>query len=505
MSDSVRILLHPQGRAITVPRGAALQTALFDEGFEFPCGARGRCRGCRARLLEGAWAPNPAETAVFSPLEIEQGWRLACQGYAENDMTLEAAQWDMALLSDHRPFAFTPREGLAAAVDLGTTTIAAQWLDRRDGRVLASKGTLNPQAKYGADIMSRIHFAVAEGGLDELRDAVREAVFRLLRDSLPDAIRDGAKIAGVTLAGNTAMQHLFCGEDVTPLSVYPFEPRDSGERVFAASSLGWTFPEDPPVRILPSLGGFVGSDALAGILAFGLHEREELGALIDLGTNGEIVVGDRERMLCASTAAGPAFEGGGVSVGMRAVSGAIYEARAENGELRCETLGGGPARGVCGSGLVDAAATALDLGWLLPSGRLTTERGVLRLRDEIALTNRDIRQLQLAKGAITAGLKVLLERLGVRVEETRSVALAGAFGACMNPNSATRIGLLPFPNERVTPIGNAALRGTKMALFDPPEASDQFSLLRSRIEHVSLHADPDFQERFMEEMAFPHR
>ena len=198
--------------------------------------------------------------------------------------------------------------------------------------------------------------------------------------------------------------------------------------------------------------------------------------MLDLGTNGEIVLGDRTRILCTSTAAGPAFEGARISMGMRAATGAISEVHVEGGELHCHVIGGGAPRGICGSGLVDAAAAGLQLGWLAPSGRLAQGDSVT-LAEPVSLTQKDIRELQLAKGAIAAGLRILLEQWGATESDLAQVYLAGAFGNYMNLSSAERIGLLHVPEERVVPAGNTALRGAKLALCGFSEGADHFDSL----------------------------
>ncbi len=310
------------------------------------------------------------------------------------------------------------------------------------------------------------------------------------------------RVNRVVLVGNTVMHHLFCGIDVEPLSHYPFEPVSPGLRVFQAEELGWILPGNPPVHFLPCLGGFVGSDILGGLLATRLHEAQLPAALIDLGTNAEIVVGNRQRLLCASTAAGPAFEGARISNGMRAVTGAIFEVRLESGQLRCRVLGHGQARGICGSGLVDAVAAGLDLGSIRPTGQLANGDS-FPLTPPVSLTQHDIRELQLAKGAIAAGLRLLLQQWGAAPDQLDRIYVAGAFGNYINYSSARRIGLLKFPPDKVQPAGNAALLGAKLALFDAPQHDGAYPLLLAKIRHVSLNEDPNFHEAFVEEMVFP--
>ncbi len=501
MSDRVRIELHPLGKILEAEAGTPLQDALFEYGVEFPCGGRGRCRGCRVKVLRGSLPVTPEQARVLSPAELAAGWRLACQSRAAGGLVLELAQWEAVILADETAFAFTPGEGIAAAVDLGTTTLVAQLVDRRAGQVLGGKSALNPQAQHGSDIMSRIHFAVAEEGQAILQLLVRQAVGGLVEDLVAECGVAEEPLREVVVSGNTVMHHLFCGIDVAPLSGYPFEPRDGGTRVLEAERLGWTLAGNPPVRFLPCLGGFVGSDLLAGILATRIYASGELTALIDLGTNGEIIVGGRDKIFCASTAAGPAFEGGRISMGMRAATGAIAEAWIENGSLGGRVIGHGRPRGICGSGLVDAAAAALDLGWIEASGRLAGGRDAIPVVEPVRLTQADIRQLQLAKGAIAAGLQILLDRFGATSADLSRLYLAGAFGNYMNPTGARRIGLLDCPPERIVSAGNTSLLGTKMALYQPPEGG-LLEAVRGKVEHVTLSADPRFQDLFVEKMGF---
>ena len=277
------------------------------------------------------------------------------------------------------------------AVDLGTTTLVAQLLDLRTGHVLAVRTALNAQAQHGADIMSRVDYAVAGGEQSRLTQVIRAQIGALIGHLLRAFGRCGEELRNVVVVGNTVMHHLFCGISVEPLAHHPFEPSQDGLQSFRAEELGWRFGR-PAVRFLPCLGGFVGSDILAGILATPLHHSEGLIGLVDLGTNGEIVIGNRERMLCASTAAGPAFEGARISMGMRAATGAISEVTVREGQLHCHVLGQGTPRGLCGSGLVDAVAAGLDLGWINPAGKLANGKPLL-LCAPVELTQGDVREL----------------------------------------------------------------------------------------------------------------
>ena len=506
MSDPVKIELLPLGRQLLVPQNTNLRDVLFSHGVEFPCGGRGRCKGCKVRVIAGDLPITPEDRLRFSEAECQDGWRLSCCARVSGTapLKLELAQWEANILGDDSKFEFVPQQGWGVAVDLGTTTMVAQLLDLATGTVLGVNSALNPQAQHGGDIMSRIEFAVAEGGHAVLQGLVRDHIGDLIQTLLEKAAGNRHPLRKIVIVGNTVMHHIFCGIDLDPLSHYPFEPQNPGLQLFEAVQLGWDFAAPATVAFLPCMGSFVGSDILAGVLATRLHESSGLNALIDLGTNGEIVVGNAASMLCTSTAAGPAFEGARISVGMRASTGAISEVLIENGTLRCSTIGNGPARGICGSGLVDAVASGLDLGMLKPTGRLSNGQS-LPLTETLALNQWDIRELQLAKGAIAAGLRILLEEWGATLDDLGTIHLAGAFGNYINYASARRIGLLDFPQEKVAASGNTALAGAKMALFASTPEDWHYRDLLTRVRHVSLNETPRFQDIFVENMSFPEQ
>jgi uncharacterized 2Fe-2S/4Fe-4S cluster protein (DUF4445 family) len=268
---------------------------------------------------------------------------------------------------------------------------------------------------------------------------------------------------------------------------------------FTDRELGWQL-GGAEVRFLPCLGGFVGSDLTAGILATRIHQLDGINLLVDLGTNGELVCGGKAGLVCASTAAGPAFEGAGISIGMRAATGAIGAATVEGDHLRPEVLGGGAPRGVCGSGLVDVVAGALDLGWIVPSGRLARGRTDLPLCDGLALQGMDVRQLQLAKGAIAAGIHLLCRQVGGTAGDIRRVFLAGAFGNYVRISSAARIGLLPVDPAIVLPSGNTALLGARLALHDDDH---EYGAIRAMTRQVELKIEPSFDDTYIDAMGFP--
>jgi uncharacterized 2Fe-2S/4Fe-4S cluster protein (DUF4445 family) len=493
--------LSPADLQLDVAPGTPLQDVLFPQGVEFPCGGRGHCKGCRVKVLKGQLPVGEDEKILLTPGERESGWRLACRHSMPGELELELAQWEAAILSDQTAFAFTPRAGLGIAMDLGSTTIAAQLLDLTTGNVLAVQTMLNAQARHGGDIMSRVEFAL-HGGQMELQRLVREQLgemaSRLLKANLKFK-QQNSKLNRVVIVGNTVMHHLFCGVNIAPMAAHPFQPQQPGRCKFSPGELGWDLPDGVVVEFLPCLGGFVGSDILAGIVACGLHASHELMALMDLGTNGEVVVGNREKILCTSTAAGPAFEGALISQGMRAATGAISEVTVEAGLISGRVLGGGEARGLCGSGLVDAVAAGLELNWIQPNGHMAN-RGEMPLAGPVCLRPRDVRELQLAKGAIAAGLKILAKHFGITIHDLKKVHLAGAFGNYISRASAQKIGLLRMPLANVVPAGNTALLGAKFALF---EDAEKWDAIAQRVQHISLNDDESFQDIYAEEMGFP--
>jgi uncharacterized 2Fe-2S/4Fe-4S cluster protein (DUF4445 family) len=467
----VKLALHPRA-----PQTLADQ--LFAAGVEFPCGGESACGGCKVRVLEGEIPVTATMRLALSEEDLRDGWRLACCASAAGRVVVEVEQWSLPVLTDEAQVPIEPRAGRGAVIDLGTTTLVAQVVDLTSGEVLGVETALNPQARFGADVMSRLQFERTQPG--EMGRVIREALGHMLG---PEPLRE------VLIAGNTAMHHLFCGLDVEALMHAPFLSPELGGRRFADWELGWP----GPAVFLPCLGGFVGSDLLCGIVATHLDQATRPGALFDIGTNGEVVVGSRQGIVCASTAAGPAFEGGRIGAGMRAGTGAIDSVHVRGGALECHVIGGGGARGVCGSGLVDAAACGLALGLIAANGRLTNAERRLPLAGGVTLLQSDIRELQLAKGAMAAGLRML-------AGGAEKLHLAGAFGNYIRQASARAIGLLP-ENLAVDPVGNSALRGARMLLLAPSTRHARLRAIAQLVRHVELASDPNFEELYAAGMA----
>jgi len=490
-TEMVRVQLEPFGTVVEVPHGASLSSPLSLHGIEFPCGGTGLCGGCRVRVLHGLLPVTDQDNLFFSAEELVAGWRLACQAIADGPMVLECEQWHMDILGDASVLSGKGKQGLGIAIDVGTTTIAAQLVDLATGNVLGVETELNPQAPFGSDVMSRIRAALSGADLSTIvRDSIGSMIARLARHREQE-------IAEVVLVGNSVMHHLFSNLDVEPLSHAPFYSPNLGEQRFSAAKLDWSLPPSCCIRFARCLGGFVGSDILAGIIAVGMATSTEMIALVDLGTNGEIAIGNRDRILYASTAAGPAFEAASIRMGMRASSGAISRVSNCNGEVQATVIGDQEPRGICGSGLVDAVAVGLETGAILPSGRVANGTKLFPLAGPVVLHQADIRELQLAKAAIAAGFRLLLRSLGAQAEDLKRIHLAGAFGNYVQAASAIGIGLLEFAPQRIVPSGNTALRGAKMLLL----SANQPAL--PQMDHVALAADADFQSEFVSCMSFP--
>jgi uncharacterized 2Fe-2S/4Fe-4S cluster protein (DUF4445 family) len=490
-AEGVRIRLEPLSIEVEAPCGASLISSLSQHGVEFPCGGTGLCGGCGVRVLAGSLPVTGADLAVYSTEQLTQGWRLACQARAEMPLVLECGQWRMDVLTDSSGMSGTGRTGLGIAIDLGTTTIAAQMMDLASGSVLGVETELNPQATFGSDVMNRIRAVLAGADLTTVvRGALRQMIVKLAKGREHEVVE-------VVLVGNSVMHHLFSGLDVEPLAHAPFESPHLGVQSFRPQDLGWTLPSACRIRFLHCLGGFVGSDILAGIVAVGMHQAEDLMALVDLGTNGEIAIGNRDGVVCASTAAGPAFEAGSIRMGMRAATGAISYVSLTDGLMRATVIGDVDARGICGSGLVDAIAAGLQSRAILASGRIADGTKQFPISGPVVLYQADVRELQLAKGAIASGFKLLLKRVGAEAGELKSIYLAGAFGNYVQIESAIGIGLIEAPKALVHAAGNTALRGAKMLLLSAEEP------ILPPIEHVALAADPGFQDEFANCMSFP--
>ncbi len=356
--ETVQIRLHPLGKVLTARKGSPLKDVLHGSGVEFPCGGKGSCGKCAVRILEGRVEADAHHKQQLEKLGLDSDWRLACLSTCDADLVIEVEQFEAIIQADETPFDFTPGKGLAVAVDLGTTTLVAQLVDLENGHILAVETALNPQKSFGSDLITRLEAALAHG------PEVQTDLIRIRIGEMVEQLYEGrtADLSKIVIVGNTVMQHFFCASDIRPLSFYPFESPNLGMRQFTSEELKWNV-RCGEVLFYPSIGSFVGSDILAGIAATGMLQSESFSVLIDLGTNGEIVVGNRERLLCASTAAGPAFEGARISMGMLATTGAIASVHSLGSNPSYRVIGEVDPRGICGSGLIDAVGVIAEGGF----------------------------------------------------------------------------------------------------------------------------------------------
>jgi uncharacterized 2Fe-2S/4Fe-4S cluster protein (DUF4445 family) len=433
-------------------------------------------------------------------------------------------------LVDVDPAALPPR-CLGAAVDIGTTTVVAYIMDLLTGEQLATAAAHNPQARHGADVISRIEYANTHpDGLAELQREAAEVVNQVVADALSSVDEKHSHLYEMTVVGNTCMQHLFAGFDPRNLAQAPFIPVSSDPIKMWPLDCGAQMHPRGSVYCLPSVAGFVGADTVGVVLAADLTSRTDPVLAVDIGTNGEVALWSGEKLFVASCAAGPAFEGVQIQYGMRAAPGAIESIAVCDDDLHVQTIDDQPAVGICGSGIFDAMASLLQSGLCDPMGRMANgqvpeglaaniarrlegegpQRKVLLATagdgaktENIYITQRDVREIQLAKGAVRAAIEVLLKEAGLTAADLGDVLLAGAFGNHISPASAVRIGMLPdIPLERIRGVGNAAGAGAILALLSTEERERATEIARQAT-HLELSSRLDFQMTFADTMLFP--
>ena len=491
---TIQVKLIPLGKEILTREGTPFIDLLHGYGVEFPCGGRGTCGKCKVKVLKGDIIVSQTHRDKLLSLGLGTEWRLACFSECSTDLILEVGQFETIIQADQTIFDFKPGTGLGIAFDLGTTTLVGQLMDLSSGKILSVETALNPQTKFGSDLISRLESALS-GHMKEMVDLIRQKIGHMIEIMTAG---ESKPIQQILIVGNTVMQHFFGANDIRPLSYFPFESPDLGVRHFRASELGWRI-EAENITFYPSIGSFVGSDILAGIMATGMHTREEYTVLIDLGTNGEIVMGNRKKLLCASTAAGPAFEGAKISMGMLAITGAISSAHLEKKRWNCKVIGNVEPRGICGSGLIDVVAGLLELGLLGGFGEILSGEPDVHLVGPVRITQKDIQEFQLAKSAIVTGLELLRKKLGIGVEDIDRVYISGGFGSYINLDNVRITGMLHFETERMHQLGNSALIGAKMFLFRDWAEVDAILAVTN---HVNLESEPGFQDLFIQGLSF---
>ncbi len=567
-----------QEKTIEAPQGVSLAQAAALAGFplNLVCGGRGSCGKCGVEIRDsrGRRRVLACRTPVEEPLEIflqdadyrqqaniltggsagrqrrfdpaitKAYWSADklqpayCGGYTELEDPLLLKKLGMILAGeDYSGLTFIQENGrildiqngdtsgllYGAACDIGTTSVALYIYDLTDGRLLKTCSALNRQISHGADVISRISFCVQDsGGTAELQKLIVDTINGLLAEAAGEVPELRENLYSLVFCGNTAMQHFLFGFYPGALGHSPFASLSMAAQRCFGREIGLTVPKRCPLVFLPLLGGFVGADITSVLLT--IPEEEKLRLVIDLGTNGEIVLGRGGRLLAASTACGPALEGSNLSCGMRGTKGAVERFAIREGKVSYRVIGDGPAAGICGSGIVDLTAALLLADLMDPTGRLLRREEYQKLHpgsaladrladhegtaafyltDRVFLDQKDIRQIQLAKSAICAGCLALLAAYGVRLEEVDQLVLAGAFGNHIDVAAALAIGLLPpLAPEKVLPIGNGAGQGAGLFLLDRSLA-EKTGAIAAATEHCELACDPVFMEQYILQMNFP--
>ncbi len=415
------------------------------------------------------------------------------------------------------------KHNLGVAVDVGTTTIVAQLLDLSTGKILGVEGSHNRQSRYGEDVISRMIFACGKTeGLIPLNEAVVETINALVDSLLKSSGFEAEDITCYVAAGNTIMSHFLLKLEPCHIRLEPYIPAANRFPPFQTRDLGLRGYSRAFLHTMPCVSSYVGGDISAGVLACGMNDREEISALIDVGTNGEIVIGNNQWLVCCSASAGPAFEGGGIKFGMRATRGAVEKVCVSGVDVHCETIGKTKARGICGSGLIDLMAELVAEGIVDQSGKfvqldhprvrtlndvpefIVVPEDATETGEAVTVTEDDISTLIKSKGAILAAMKVMLQDLGLSFSDLEKIYVAGGFGAHLNVEKAIFIGLLPdIPKERVDFIGNSSLAGARTCLLST-EAFQRAEAIARQMTYFELSVHPDFMDEFVASLFLPH-
>ncbi len=531
----ITIIQNGKEKAIQGTIGESLLAALSEHEIYISaaCGGKGRCGKCGVVMYDGVTEAGESDRQFFSEQQLAKGVRLACTAYPTGDCRIEilgSDEADFEVVTDYQGTVPQPEatdvlrqecdeEGHNIAIDIGTTTLALSLVGGVGGEVRHAHTvtSVNHQRAYGADVISRIQ-AACDGKLAELSHSIRMDLFADLIRLLKEAGMDLSGIGQIAVSGNTTMEHLLMEFPCETLGVYPFNPVDISmirtdfDTLFGAA-MAEELGEDPglsvPVTLLPGISTYVGADIVAGLLSCGFDHSDSVNILIDLGTNGEMAIGNREKILVTSTAAGPAFEGGNISCGMGSVHGAICGVEINGDEVRLETIGGKEPLGLCGTGVIETACELLKEELIDETGMLDEDffddgfpLAMSAEGQPIVFTQKDVREIQLAKSAVRAGLETLLLRYGATYEDIGCVYLAGGFGYRMNLKKAAEIGLLPEELlERTVAVGNSSLEGCAEFLTDP-EAEARIARIIEVSEEIQLGADKDFNNFYTEFMFF---
>ena len=490
--NSLKIEIEGRVDTLHCSKGDTLLFVLQEAGvvIDAPCGGRGICGKCRVKLVGGT---------VEGTQVGEDGYICACKARVVEDIRIRLESGTVSEnevhFSENETTVKNAVKAAAVALDIGTTTVSAALVDLISGAIVDSTSVLNPQRVYGADVLSRIT-ACKSGNAKKLFQLINSCVKDILCGFTEKFSLE--KIERLCVAGNTVMMNLFAGKDVSEMGEYPFTPPFLSEKIFLGRELG--LPVDD-VFLLPSVSPFIGADTVAAIFQTELQNSKDIELLLDVGTNCEIALKVGGKLYFCSAAAGPALEGAQISCGTGAVEGAINGVAFERGKISLSTIGDAPPKGICGSGLIDAIALLLRIGFLSSDGTFTdddTRKNGFTLAKGISLSQDDIRQYQLAKSAVATAITLLCAKAGKRVHDVSKVYIAGGLGFFMNEENAVYTGLLPkvFAGKTVS-VGNASLNGCiKLMKRGNPSAE-----ITCEKEVVDLNLEPEFEKRFIENTA----
>ena len=503
---------------ITVPAsadGTRLSVWLARNGYPVTadCGGKGTCGKCRITVISGTFYSDAAKTAIELP--DEDGMIRSCHAWCSDTGAVlrmeETVGGGLTEVNVQKANAFrtenTASDRFGAALDIGTTTLAMALVDLDSGKTVATVSRRNPQRSFGADVMSRIGAVSDDEGNLALMQSVLLDEIRSMLDQLCGDTENACAPTVMTVAGNTTMLHLFCGISPVGMGAYPFTPAFLEMKTLPGADLGLPVER---ITVLPGAHAFIGGDVTAGVRLLRLAEEKDPVMLIDIGTNGEMVLftgqNHTSRFYAASAAAGPALEGAGISTGVGGITGAVSSVSEAGGHLAIRTVGDASPIGICGSGLIDLAAVLLARGDLDETGYLEDEPYTYAVTENgtaLTLTQEDIRALQLAKSAMRAGMEALCDAADIPFSSLSKIAVAGGLGYYMNMDSACAIGLLPAElRTKLVSVGNTALGGAALLLASPEEA-DVISAEAASYETIDLNRSAAFNDLFIEHMMFP--
>ena len=504
---------------LTCPGGCRVHDYIQSQGtaLAMPCGGKGMCGKCRVRVVRGRLPVTPEDKRIFSEAQLAQGWRLACKAVTREAVEIvvpvQEQQGFSALAAeaaDEGALSLAADHDYGLAVDIGTTTLAAALVDCTDGKILATATAVNSQRSFGADVVSRIG-AACHGKGKALQKAVRRDLTRLMKQLLKDHPGTAARCRQMAIAANTTMLHLLMGWPCDGLGDWPFHPVSLGGKTYRAQEvLGPQSPlADATVTLLPGMSTYVGADITAGIWQCGLASSDDVSLFVDLGTNGEMVLGNKDQRFIASAPAGPALEGGKLTWGTGSVPGAICGVRIERGRAKVRTIDHTVPVGICGTGILEAMAGLVREGLVDETGKLVEpyfHKGFPLAStldyQRITLSQQDIREIQMAKSAIRAGIESLIERSGISRQRVHQVFLAGGFGYYLDSQKAAVIGLLPADlAERTTAVGNTSLKGA-IGLLTGAVTLEELQAIAAGAEEIVLGNDEAFQRLYIDYLNF---